>query len=543
VKLDKKLLSDYHEEYHGYHNALGLYDTMQFVLRLRPDVHKIIEKLPNRLVKSNELDFESFQAFSTYLHETVHWWQHIGSTSGLLLSLSYPSQMHINDSLLEDFIKETGKIKSIEKYNRLYAKHYEPEKQTNEFHIINQILNNYHDIEFFKHITINPKHVKTIIENGYFVSIGHSFHITYSTFISVLAASFDRDFSFLPNLDTWVDEFSKLNTNKINGYHPNSDIYLSPIGLKEIYEGQARFIQMQYLYAASGKKLTWDSFDELGMLSGVYIEAFNFFIKTLDEQKPESIKSPLVALFLLVCDISINPGDGFPFEIKDYEQFINNTDPGIRFIRLCTIIKDKAPEVKYQIVDYSTSEYYNICIKICTLMGIPTPMDISNEIVKWSKSFESLILLMEEEKIFDFKNENFPIRLIFSRFIRFQEDKLKNPAFFCWAGMHMTEKQYIVDANELFDEHQALYRDGIDADIYPSIIPNKDEKLITKTMNEFYTWVTLYGLVKQWIMEDGDFKYDYLWLTSKFTQSETREWAKSIFKQKYNCSPDEFESI
>ena len=35
---------------------------------------------------------------------------------------------------------------------------------------------------------------------------------------------------------------------------------------------------------------------------------------------------------------------------KDFEQFINNTDPGIRFIRLCNTIKKDFPEVKSQII-------------------------------------------------------------------------------------------------------------------------------------------------------------------------------------------------
>ncbi len=47
MKLNKNLLEDFNEQYNGYHNALGLYDTMQFVLRLRTDIHEIINKLPN----------------------------------------------------------------------------------------------------------------------------------------------------------------------------------------------------------------------------------------------------------------------------------------------------------------------------------------------------------------------------------------------------------------------------------------------------------------------------------------------------------------
>ncbi len=279
------------------------------------------------------------------------------------------------------------------------------------------------------------------------------------------------------------------------------------------------------------------------MLSGVYIDAFNYFLNAIDEIRPQFIDSPLVGLFLLVCDISINPGDGFPFEIKNYEEFVNNTNSGIRFMKLCEIIRKEAPEVKYQIIKYSISEYLGISVKLSSILNVPSPMDISNKIIKWSENIQSLITLMEEEQEFNFNHENFPIRLIFSRFIKFQKDKLINPAFFCWTGVHMTQKEYMRSAKVLFNEHEALYIDGIDADIYARRLPNKSEEAIKNAMNEFYNWVALYDLVKQWIIDDGDFEYNYLWLTSKFSQDETKEWAINIFKQIYGFSPDEFKTI
>ncbi|XQC05165.1 hypothetical protein ACOAJ8_09250 [Arcobacter cryaerophilus gv. pseudocryaerophilus] len=544
MKLNKKLLEDfdYNEKYNGFHEALGLYDTMQFVLRLRTDIHNKVNLLPAGIVK-NEMDFDNLQAYSTYLHETIHWWQHIGSISGLILSLSYPAQTHLNKPFFEDFIKNTGKIKSIEKYNRLHATEFDPNLQNKEFNTINFILNNFFDIEFFKHITINPKSIEKIKNDKYFESIGNSFYITYSAFVNLLASCFDTNFSFLPNLEKWEKEFSKLNTNRIKGHYYGSDIYIAPFGLKEIYEGQARFTQIQFLYFASNKNLTWDNFENLGMLSGVYFEAFKYFLEILEENIPETIDNPLVGLFLLVCDISINPGEGFPNEIQDFEQFINNTDPGIRFIRLCNTIKKDFPEVKSQIIDYSSSEYFGISLKLCNSINIPTPMEISEKINTWSSSIESIIKLMEEEKEFVFDEGNFPIRLIFSRFIKFQQDKLKNPAFFCWSGIYKTVYSDNLFSKELFNEHEALFIDGIDGDIYPRLLPNKSELNCSNTMDKFYSWITLYDLTRQWIINEGEFKYDYLWLTSKFPQNEVEKWAKEPFKLLFKCSPDDFTYI
>src|SRR5271166_5625126 len=83
------------DELHATINAHGLYNSFQFVLRLSPEVHRKLAALPNGIT-SKDIGFDGLQAFSTYLHETVHWWQHMGSTYGLMRSLSFPSQTHAN---------------------------------------------------------------------------------------------------------------------------------------------------------------------------------------------------------------------------------------------------------------------------------------------------------------------------------------------------------------------------------------------------------------------------------------------------------------
>ena len=89
-------------------NAHGLYNAFQFVLRLSPAVHQKISELPAGIVSSREIGFDGAQAFSTYLHETIHWWQHAGSTYGLMRSLSYPTQAHSNSKYLKELITKIG---------------------------------------------------------------------------------------------------------------------------------------------------------------------------------------------------------------------------------------------------------------------------------------------------------------------------------------------------------------------------------------------------------------------------------------------------
>jgi hypothetical protein len=96
-------------------NSHGLYSPFQFVLRLSPEVHRKLAALPTGIV-TEQVDFDGLQAFSTFLHETIHWWQHVGSTTGLMLSLSYPGQAHANYTHLKKLLASIGPKKSIRRF-------------------------------------------------------------------------------------------------------------------------------------------------------------------------------------------------------------------------------------------------------------------------------------------------------------------------------------------------------------------------------------------------------------------------------------------
>src|SRR4051812_20777646 len=75
--------------------ARGLYDSLWFVVRLRTEMYRSLEAEGGILTRS-QIEPARLDAFSTFLHETIHWWQHIGSTTGLMLSFSSPAKVHIN---------------------------------------------------------------------------------------------------------------------------------------------------------------------------------------------------------------------------------------------------------------------------------------------------------------------------------------------------------------------------------------------------------------------------------------------------------------
>ena len=97
-----------------------------------------------------------------------------------------------------------------------------------------------------------------------------------------------------------------------------------------------------------------------GMLTGVYGEAFGHFLRLAELDWPSSIDDPVVALFLLVCDISMNPGAGFPMPLRTFDTFIEDVDPGHRFLFLCWTIARQSPELARAITKYSRAEYAEV---------------------------------------------------------------------------------------------------------------------------------------------------------------------------------------
>jgi len=62
LELDANLLRDnqfteYPEDYKGCYNAQGLYNSMQFVLRLRPDIHALLDQTTTGLHSAEKYDF------------------------------------------------------------------------------------------------------------------------------------------------------------------------------------------------------------------------------------------------------------------------------------------------------------------------------------------------------------------------------------------------------------------------------------------------------------------------------------------------------
>lgn len=548
MNLDRSLLTASEEnesvpgELRSCINQHGRYKTRQFVLELSPRIHSILADIPAGIQRN--LSFEQIQAYSTFLHETIHWWQHIGSTSGLLLSLSHPVQSHANFMHLKAVLQQVGpkkpliKIASDERQTSLYSQAALRE--------VNTTVNNFKDISFYQIFVTRPDLIRTrkIADDPFFDSVGHSYFVTYGNSLRMLTAHFDPKFEFLPNPRTWELEFQKLRKNKQVGYYYGSPIELPPVGLWEIFEGQARIIQLQYLYFGSGGRFGWDDAREMGMLGPVYIKAFQIFLKLMGSDWPDQINSPLVGLFLAVCDMAINPGEGFPFPIKFPQNFISENDPGTRFTFLSAMIAREAPYLKRLVKVYSKEEYLEITGKVCELMRTPSPISISQSMVHWADNHEPLIALMKEEEAFAFSPMDMPGRLLLSRFIVFNRDKAERPEFMCWPGAWMAGDRADNHGENIINRNMALFMDKEeDGGVFPAIPLNKEAKAVHATFEQFYTWIVNYEITSQWIAGNGPFQYNLEWLSTSHHPAEIEEWAKNNFQQVFDVHPDKFEIL
>lgn len=546
LKLDRGLLdsSDWSTSggaFRATTRARGLYNTFQFVLRLSPEVHRKLGGLTEGIISGRSLDFETIQAASTYLHETVHWWQHVGSTYGLMLSLSFPSQMQANYTHLKNFVAEIGFKKPIRSFietTDLPSGFGTPRGNANV------ILNNHFDLSAYRNLTVNPRGATSVIGDHLFECVGHAYEIAIGNNVLLLGATADPEFKVVSHPRDWELGFQKLKSEKHPGFYYGSPVELPPLGAYEIFEGQARFAQLQLLHFATGGQFELSNAADFGMLDGVYEVAFNEFLSWSELARPNAIDHPTVGLFLLVCDLAINPGWGLPFPPLHFPSFITDSDPGLRFIYLSRLIKLRCPGTATAIRNYSREEYQAVSEELCKAFVEYPPLAIAAEVASWPRRSVSIKAMMEEYETYDFSPGNPVPRFMFAHFIAFSEDKFKRPEFFCWPGAWMAGERVSNDIVAVHDRHSAPFIDKEDDDgIFPRLFANRDQKLVQRTFDNFYSSVVLYDLAHQWITQPGPFTYNYRWLSQRGGAGELKAFADRHFEKAFGVRPDDVELL
>ena len=208
-------------------------------MRLSPKIHELVQALGNGETEGYDLD-EQLSAYSTYVHETIHWWQHVGLTAGLILSLCYPAQCVSNIEHLRGAVRLIGPKKSLKTWaeNALRAGTPPSDKGLIE---ANRAVNNTIDTEFYKAFILTPMCAEQLFENRYFESVGHSYSVAYANTIHGLIDLCDFSASSLPNPNIGTMRSTPYAEARHEGFYRGSPIRRARVGLLDIFEGQARF--------------------------------------------------------------------------------------------------------------------------------------------------------------------------------------------------------------------------------------------------------------------------------------------------------------
>lgn len=524
-------------------NAHGLYSPERFVLRLSPRNHELIAvTVDSKGLRRGELSDECLQAISTYLHETIHWWQHKGSTSGYIRSALYLSKTHDNLSHIFKLSSLVGPKKSI--YKWWHIKQHEGSLSGTEIEkAANVIVNNFLDASFYLSATHDPELLKKIATNNYFECLAHCYFIAYEQVLNDLHMNVDDDNKILPNKELWESKFLELRNNKINGHYHGSPIGLTRLGMLQILEGQARFIQLQFL-AFSNSELKLNQVRSQGFLADPYGTAFNIFLELTNSQEPDDINSPLVALFLLICDIAINPSSGFPFDISSFENFHLDNDPGYRFMMLCVAVDKNLPHLKSSIANYSKSDYLAAAHALCQVCGYDSPMKIFEAVAEWENKQPLVGKLMKEHEDFKFGPPNLATRVLLAEFIAFAKDKVERPEFFCWPGAWLAGSRADEDVQKLWLNHLALFSDTADSKtIVARKVDGREIENVNATFQNFYVNVMICDMMHQWVLSDGPFRLKYDWLAEGGDYEKMENFAKNVFFKQFKRRIEEFHIV
>jgi len=520
-------------------NVMGIFDPMNLVMKLDADIGAFLITADGATRFTIASDPQVVLAVAVNFHETIHWWQHAGTTAGLLCALTIPLQTHINVEHLQTFGC---------KYKKPLFKFLEKQGQSLPDYLqrsLNIIVNNWMDIEFSYALLNYPENARRVCSNKYFLSIGHAIQIHLGGTVGLLAACFDKDFHVLPNIKEWEDNFRELRERRVRNYFPGSQIIVPPLGVHSILEGQARFQELQFLYLVAGPKATWDEFKVLGLMEPLYTRAFESFLIATGLEYPSNPMSPSVHLFMVLCDIALNPDSGYPNDIMDYERFLEDISPGIRFLRGAAVIR-RSPHLKNRLVNLTKDEYQEVATDICQQVHWKTPQQAAATIMEMWEGTDLPQELERENKNGEFRDNNMPIRFYYANHLNLMRDKAKNPEFFCWPAKHLVvEHNQVVDAQRiktLVDSHQPPFiAKTMDSRVVENLKHIKNPDARVRVISTFFRWQIYYDVVRQWIAKDGRFSFNYRWLDPGHTELDYINWVKKDFQQNFGCDVGDIE--
>lgn len=140
----------------------------------------------------------------------------------------------------------------------------------------------------------------------------------------------------------------------------------------------------------------------------------------------------MISIFLVICDLAINPGVAFPLDVGHEESFFFEAIPGLRFYDLCHAAKELiAIDPKFTVCNHSKSEYYYIANTLCDKLCYNNPIEIIDEVLSWAQRYESIRNIQDEEKLILSAKNYCQFVFFCQNSFSFVRIKKNHPEFFC----------------------------------------------------------------------------------------------------------------
>jgi hypothetical protein len=514
---------DFRQAFYDQRKAkMGEFDPMSTVVYLDESVAQFLRASAGGEGTGIEsVGSPTVSAFCTYLHEMLHWWQHVGSTAGFFYSLSIAIQAICTTGYLIDTGTRLRKplVDAISTSDR------------NDPAVL--AVARWSEIEHACSLLLWPSRANQLLQVNprFFSSLGESLLLFQISTVAGLSRIFDQDYRGLPCAKTWLDLLEDFVKSERQFFLPYQ-LFEVPVGMGHIMEGQARLIELQYRTLAVSD-MSYSEAKERSFLSGVYSVAFEFFLQATGLPTPADFDEASVNLFLLVCDIALNPSAGYPDDIDPRRDFVRDYHPGMRFVRLCDEVK-QCHAILDEVEKVGRSSYLNASQRLCSKLKWADPVSAAERCLAAGRKMTGYAQMRRQFEECDFGAEHVPVRFYMGSHLEFLERKIECPHFFCWPArfLAITKGQ----EQEAFAFQAMLswsappfvtssFKSGVDATNLEFGDPQKRHRFGTN----YFATIALYDMVRQWISNRGKFRFDYSWKES-FSESDQRTLGQQFEK-------------
>ncbi len=489
------------------------------------------------------------KAYAAYFHEMLHWWQHVGTTSGLLYGLAIPAVCQQNYEHIRAAVRQARPLrKPLYRYSMVRAGSHAADLEMN----VNTAVNNWFDVEIGAFLLSSPERAAKLQAKPavlFFDCLGHSIEMLLTYTVGNLAACLDdRRRPVLPDTRGWDAGFNSLRDKGEPGFQHGEPLRLPPFGMQKIQEGQAHLLELQYLHLVSDGRLSWRDFHKDGLLGDEYMQALVYFCEATGLEFPSRPTGGEANLFLILCDISLNPSAGYPDEMVNYRGLLFEISPGIRFLQGCEILghqHDLCRRLCGEVRPLDGGAYDKVSQAICSVMGVKTPRETARTIVELAARMPSVAALKKDFtgscKFEPNSAGSMPIRYTFLKHLLLMEDKSMHPEIFCWPAWHFAllgrkSRESFDSAKMLLRRHAPPFVSyGMKSPVRYTPQDGADPAGLERVVAAYFKWMVIYDLYTQLIARDGKFCFNYAWLDSTKDQEWYRGWAAKNFSDLIGC--------